>query len=77
MLLQVLSGEGERGDLSVIEGNTGKIVIIAQKERSLEYVCGFEVGHGITSFAACSSPLEWKGERGEAVLLIRKKKLQV
>jgi len=48
-LLQVLSGEGESGYLSVVEGNTGKIATTAQEERSFEYVGGLEVGHGITS----------------------------
>jgi len=51
-LLQVLSGEGESGYLSVIERNTGQVAATAQEERSLEYVCGLEVGHEITSLAA-------------------------
>ncbi|HHD56902.1 MAG TPA: hypothetical protein ENK89_04400 [Desulfobulbaceae bacterium] len=44
-LPQVLSSEGEGGNPAVIERNTGQIAAVAQKERSLEYVCGLEVGH--------------------------------
>jgi len=47
--MQVLSGEGKGGYVPVIETDAGQVAAIAQQERSLEYVCGLEVGHGITS----------------------------
>jgi len=51
-LLQVLSGKRKGGYLPVIERNTGQIAATAQKECSLEYVCGLVMGHGITSLIA-------------------------
>ena len=49
-LVQVLSGEGESGYVPIVETDAGQVAAIAQKECSLEYVCGLEMGHGITSF---------------------------
>lgn len=60
-LMQVLSGEGKGGSVPVVETDARqvselarlRVAAVAQKECSLEYVGGFEVGHFLYSPPGC------------------------